>query len=667
MRITNKKLDYNLWYENKIVNGIMLIFLFSLFSLSYVRGVIGAQFGWWQYYGWRWLEGDILYKDIYLFMPPYFVFLTGLLFKLFGNHFIYYTIFVGYPIKIICLLLIYKIVCKFAKPTYAMISVFIGAVISASYLMDQWYDYNPIIMLPTLLIAFLIMKIYEQYNNVKKYFYLGLSGILISLLFGFKQTFGLTIGVTFLVMLIVISIKNRNYKMYKELIVTIIGMILGLMPLFYYIIKNDCVKDFVACVFGITGAKGGAQSIIERPLVIMGNIQIWIISALLIAFWCVLKLQKDQIKNYNLIGCYSLLLVCCSAAFTYIFSDYLKDSIKSIKSDDIGIFFAKVLVVFGIVFFITIKLIPYRSLPVAFLLFFSISMILWMNLPSEIHQKVYEYFSVLSVRRIFMEILVYVSFVKWLFLLWGYFRNQNTKIQNEILMVTTIICAHFFTGILSANSLEEIYMILYIPWIVAYILEAPIFGGKIKNYIIIILIFAETIFTISAKIYIPFDWQGWREPQITKNNINSTVNGLNLISVPQKVDKELQDVVDIIDEYSDKDDYVFQFGNLMLFNIITMREVPTYACITWFDVCTDEMADECARTLNDNPPKIVIWDKMSDSEWDLLETVFRNGERSGQRELLKFHDEIVEDKYNLMYELDNNRGGAVEVWVLNEK
>ena len=58
---------------------------------------------------------------------------------------------------------------------------------------------------------------------------------------------------------------------------------------------------------------------------------------------------------------------------------------------------------------------------------------------------------------------------------------------------------------------------------------------------------------------------------------------------------------------------------------------------------------------------------MSDSEWDLLETVFRNGERSGQRELLKFHDEIVEDKYNLMYELDNNRGGAVEVWVLNEK
>lgn len=45
-------------------------------------------------------EGDVLYKDIYLFMPPYFVFFTRLFYTFFSNHLIFYIHFCGYPIKI---------------------------------------------------------------------------------------------------------------------------------------------------------------------------------------------------------------------------------------------------------------------------------------------------------------------------------------------------------------------------------------------------------------------------------------------------------------------------------------------------------------------------------------------------------------------------------------
>ena len=78
--------------NTKFIYACALIVLFTIFSAVYVKGVIGTQFGWWHYYAWRMKEGDVLYKDIYLFMPPYFVFFTRLFYTFFSNHLIFYTI-----------------------------------------------------------------------------------------------------------------------------------------------------------------------------------------------------------------------------------------------------------------------------------------------------------------------------------------------------------------------------------------------------------------------------------------------------------------------------------------------------------------------------------------------------------------------------------------------
>ena len=67
---TLKKIESN----PEIVWGVILIACFTLYSSLYVPHVIMPQQGWWQYYASRVLQGDVLYKDIYLYMPPYYVF-----------------------------------------------------------------------------------------------------------------------------------------------------------------------------------------------------------------------------------------------------------------------------------------------------------------------------------------------------------------------------------------------------------------------------------------------------------------------------------------------------------------------------------------------------------------------------------------------------------------
>ena len=151
--------------SEKLLCGILLVVGFTIFSSYYVRSVVMPQNGWWHYFAYRMSEGDILYKDIFLFIPPYFTFLTRILYSFFGNHFILYTLFVGFPIKIACIVILYLIICRLVRPCYASLSVMLGACLSSTYLTDVWYDYNPVLMLPALLASYCIMRYYESINE----------------------------------------------------------------------------------------------------------------------------------------------------------------------------------------------------------------------------------------------------------------------------------------------------------------------------------------------------------------------------------------------------------------------------------------------------------------------------------------------------------------------
>ena len=137
------------------------------------------------------------------------------------------------------------------------------------------------------------------------------------------------------------------------------------------------------------------------------------------------------------------------------------------------------------------------------------------------------------------------------------------------------------------------------------------------------------------------------------------------MALPNGTDKNNSlKITNLINKYcSASEDKVFQFSNIPLFNVLTRKEIPSYVPITWFDVCPDTLAELVSRQLYEERPKMVVWNNMDRNNWDILERVFRDGKKSGQRQILKFYNDVIKSEYKKVYSIDNNRDGKLELWL----
>lgn len=601
--------------DKRIYGGILAI-LSIIYASIYLPYVISPQFGWWQYYAWRMQEGDILYKDIYLFLPPYFVFLTHQLFQIFDNHFILYTYLVGVPVKLLCILLMYHVVCKITKPIYAAIAVFTSLCLSTSYPMDMWYDFNPIIMLPSIGVAWLFMSYYEQIHIKQEcsYWRMFLIGLLTMVILCMKQTFGL--GFLFaigggLIIIYAKEYQGKNNRFLVSILYFIVGAIVGLFPCICYMTAHHCWKEFFQCIWSIKAAKGGDEKIFLRIPFVFHHLPAWT-ALILTLVGGYLGRQKHTPKDIstskkrNTIGSYTIFLV---ALGTYM--------------------------------------VVYSWLPVPF------------------HHSFYESVDTINLHFAIIYYLTYGSFVIWLYHFYRYMTNREEG--TPILVFGTMLIAHFLLGVLSADGLENIYMLFYCPWILALFFNYTTINLKLKNSIVVIYCLSIISLAISTKIACPYSWQGWRQPDICQEEIFSTVPGLEGHKMPKDVNNAFNTIVHLIQQNcTQDDDQVYSFSNILLFNILTKTQIPGYTPVSWFDVCPDANAIQIANEISMRPPKVIIWNDMDDRNWNMVEMVFRGGNKSGQQQIKQVFDNMVKDQiYHCAYTTNNHRDGEIQVWVRN--
>ena len=600
------------FFNEKRNFGILLAVLFIAFSLTYVPAVISPQFGWWQYFAWRMECGDVLYRDIYLFLPPYFVFLTDLLYKFLGNHLLLYTLLVGLPVKLLCLLLVYDMVCRLAKPLFAMVAVLFAGCISATYFTDMLYDFNPVTMLPCLLLSYSFLKMYERLVAGRGARMTALlTGLLLAVVFCLKQTFGITYAFTIGVMTGVFVIKERLLTLRQAIGLAgwaLTGAIIGMLPVLVYITYYHLWHDFFYCIFSIADAKGGMNHIFLRFILPLDNLKAWVYIGVITLLWL---LQK---RYFPIAG---------------------RDKGTSAS-------YFNVWVLSGIAIMVLVAAI-------------------YVSQPETFHRTIAKSGPIHKYFDRFYYMLTYGGLIAWITLLVRYFSGR--VVDKSLLLFTSLIVTHFFTGLVSTDSLEPIYLSIYTPWMLAYAFNARCRLSVVKNTVLIALVFSWILVCISAKRDCPYSWQGWREPAITSRNVCCTVPGLENISVPPEVNKTFDQFVSLIKENTTENDQVLQFANIPLFNLLTERVTPGYAPITWFDVCPDDIAVGVARECFLHPPKMVVWHQMDQKNWYSVEKVFRNGNPSGQRELQRFYNEVVRRDYRLLLRTYNHRDGMLELWL----
>lgn len=649
-------------FDDRDKYALILVFFFTIFSCIYVRHVIMPQQGWWHYFAWRVLEGDVLYKDIFLFIPPYFTFLTTFLYKLFSNEFIKYTLFIGYPIKIACLLIMYYTITKITTPLYSCISVLCGACIGATYLTDLWYDYNPVLMFPCLLICWLSMNMYEYRHILKRMCFSSFSiGLIVGILLMSKQSLGLAYFFAVIILYVVLLLKEDIIKsvVIKAIGVFCLGLSIGLLPSVAYFVHYDCWDDFIKCMKIATEAKGGGSGLIGHFVSIMTQWKKWLLAVPLCTFVFFEGLYLDiDIKNNKRIKIISIILLFAVAIALYLAFNKIKPVLLIVGCVLLPIASEIYVKKNGIVKF-------NKNMRICFFVTLLVGLLIWSSVSSDYHAYIYNKYHIFGARRLAIAVLSYVFTIIWFKELLCYFSGIGKNVGVLVFMSMTYV--HFLTGIVSAAVFEELFMLMYIPWTIAYLLNVNIPFKIGKDVFIMVLSVCCILTCITSKIVVPYDWQGWKSIPIKKTDIYSSVDGLEGHLVSSDTNEKFLTMINMIKQHTAKGDTVYQFANIPLFNVLSKRKIPTYGAISWFDVLPDEVAISDAETLYNNPPQMVIWHNMSEDQWVLLEDVFRNGKRSGQREIKKFYDDIVLTKYEKIYSFSNNRDGNIELFLLNDK
>lgn len=650
---------------NKLYWGIILLVYGIIFYSKFIRNVIPPQFGWWHYMAWRMEQGDLPYKDFYLFIPPYFLLLTSMLFKFLGKHLFLYSVLGFLVTRLLMWFLLYKILIRIVRPMYAAIGIMTGLSLTAAFAMDSTYDYNPLITLVIVVIAFLFCLLYDQKQNRRIMWIAWGIGICSGFLLFLKQTVGFLIPPVSLAGIIWICRQKDIRKKYiYSMLSYALGMIVALLPGLGYLLYNNLLDDAYFCLTTAVDAKIVDINIFQ--LVFRNFIRIDQLICAIAIVSCIILGKKYGVKKEPTL--YLLSLFAVFMTLYNIFGGHIKGFKESIGQANFLECIALTMILMFVLYhvdrqikrskiFITNEYIIFVMSVIFILMVFCVKKYLTPN----VAVSLYDGLDFQILKKSIVYISVYIVIFIWIKETIDYFVYKKSDIE-KIYIPMTIILLYLGTSFLSA-TLEEVYAVLFIPIIIIYFLE---FAAKknIEKYGVVIFCFALCFCCLSQKLYIPYDWHEWRIPSmlVKENNVQeSDIDGLEGFYLSEGDELSYQGIIQSILNNSTDEDVMFQFSSIPLFNLLAERK-SVYVAIPYFDVCPDDLAISAAEELKANLPKLVLFDELSEWRWVLHEEVFRNSNLSGQREILNFYTDYVKRFYRLLGTYNNNVGENVCLW-----
>lgn len=136
----------------------------------------------------------------------------------------------------------------------------------------------------------------------------------------------------------------------------------------------------------------------------------------------------------------------------------------------------------------------------------------------------------------------------------------------------------------------------------------------------------------TMKTISPCVWHSWQSASIVDDLKESEkIPVLKGLKIP-KGEIEIYDKVRVIsDKYTTPNDKIFVYMNNQLFYYLLDREPITGNVSNYWDVCSDEMAENDAKILQNNPPKLIVYMQFPMSIIGMHETIFREGKYAKQR------------------------------------
>ncbi|MBQ1942884.1 MAG: glycosyltransferase family 39 protein [Clostridia bacterium] len=691
-------------------------------QLAYCFLVAPPQMGWWQYYGWRVAEGEVLYKDLYCFLQPYYVWLSAFLYRIFGANYVWYTA-LGVIVRTVAIITVYRLISQKITPLNAFFAAIAGFAVSISYLMDMAFDYNTVIIYLLIFTASALARAFGARGKSRALWF-GVVGMLSGIHFMMKQSSGLVVPFATGVLILLLTGKELGLKRAAlDIAFMGVGAIATIAPGYIALAAQGAMPYYKQCLFGSVGAKmgNGLIGIIRRYFTEMFRADevyfaVFAFLAALFAYEGRALAERSAFSLSEQIGKarkqrgVRIAFVAALALSLGFFILYLEDGSQTLYEAILSALkkLSKLLqggpsgggsgslawqVWLGVsscgAATVACSLLLCREKSARrrtgyyLLIACSLSLMLWMVQAADyqILNKLYTTKFAQLMRRYLVNVSFYFSL---LFLLWeavrylisGKLRFGRTYFVYAVVMLAlnatmllssvleelsaTVTAVVFFTAIFAAGEEEK-------PLLFARKAALSRTASAIKNGAIIATCSLVLCVGLIAKLCVPYSWHGWHVMPADGSrfsHVSSQIGGLKGFTLYEEDEEAYAHILSLIETYTEEGDGVFQFPNVPMFNLLSQRVIPTYAPITYWDVCPDHIAEQAAEELWNSPPKMIIWANLSEELWLLHEKYFRNGEKSGQRAILHFYEAYVQSHYEKKFAYDGRAGtGVIEVWV----
>ena len=143
------------------------------------------------------------------------------------------------------------------------------------------------------------------------------------------------------------------------------------------------------------------------------------------------------------------------------------------------------------------------------------------------------------------------------------------------------------------------------------------------------------------KINDPFDFDDFYDPPARFANTASTLPELRGMRLPESTVKMLDETARIVREHSSPTDKIFVYPEFGIFYSLNHRMYPTVSGSHNIDVINDDFARSEAHRLLASPPAVLIYSKPDEEDLRGDEKYWRNGQRSGQRDIIAAIEELT--------------------------
>ena len=170
------------------------------------------------------------------------------------------------------------------------------------------------------------------------------------------------------------------------------------------------------------------------------------------------------------------------------------------------------------------------------------------------------------------------------------------------------------------------------------------------------------VLSVERKVTAPFVWAYWEEPPLYAARGASHLPALAGMNLSRETARFYDDVTDAITSHSRPGETLLVYPHMPVFYTLADRRPVGHAIVHWFDTCPDALALSEAEKLRAAPPPVVVAMVLPPEVYDVGEALYRNGRRSGQRDLWATIEEITAG-YELVYEHPAPGSGfPIRVW-----